>query len=151
MSDFSNVLRTPRWVLEVLDREKMKEQKSNPNKGDRNNSKFFSNDSIAEPFRATNADYNKPGLSRGHLACAQNHKGSQEEMNATFDLSLNCCPQDMTQNACDWLRLEQMTKSLAKDFSRLFVVTGPAFLPNNTTSTNNNKGFNSHWIQLIPW
>jgi DNA/RNA endonuclease G (NUC1) len=60
-------------------------------------------------------------------------------MDATFDLSLNIIPEDMTVNACDHFRLEQMCKSLAKDFSKLFVLTGPAFVPNSSTSSSSNS------------
>lgn len=144
LSNFSSFLRTPRWVLEVFEADKIFAKKNSSlslsDSGDRTNSKFFSNESsgIAENFRASNADYTvKPGLSRGHLAAAQFHKGSQQEMDATFDLSLNIVPQDMTVNACDWFRLEQMSKSLCKDFTKLFVLTGPAFVPEE--SSRNNK------------
>jgi DNA/RNA endonuclease G (NUC1) len=146
ISNFSSALRTPRWVLEVFDPEKIW-NKSNKklssleqhSGGDRNNSKFFANESIPEQFRADNTDYSvRPGLSRGHLAAAQFHKSSQQEMDATFDLSLNIVPQDMTVNACDWFRLEQMSKALCKEFSKLYVLTGPAFVP--TESGPNNSG-----------
>ena len=143
VSNFSTHLKTPRWVLEVIDAQKMKENKTKAS-GDRSNSKFFSNSTIPEPFRATNGAYSvRPGLSRGHLAAAQFHKGSQQEMDATFDLSLNIVPQDMTVNACDWFRLEQMCKALSKDFSKLFVLTGPAFVPEQQQDSSSSPTTNS--------
>ncbi|EPY19409.1 endonuclease G, mitochondrial [Strigomonas culicis] len=54
-------------------------------------------------------------------------------MDATFNMSANVVPQDMTVNAVDWARLEGLTRKLSKevaaDGGRLFVATGPAFVP----------------------
>ena len=127
--------RIPNWVLERIPGGNL-----NPSGGgttttavSRSESKFYSDESVPEMFRATNQDYSdKYGSSRGHLAAAQFHKlGTQNEMNETFNLSTNIVPQDMTLNACDWFRLETMTKKLAKQFpnSGLYVVTGPMFVP----------------------
>jgi DNA/RNA endonuclease G (NUC1) len=92
--------------------------------------KFYPEPSLPEMFQVKNVDYNRRGLSRGHLAPAQFHKASQEEMSETFNLNTNIVPQDMTMNACDWYRLESMTKKLSKEFEKgLWVMSGPAFVP----------------------
>mmetsp|Transcript_23109 Transcript_23109/g.26820 ORF Transcript_23109/g.26820 Transcript_23109/m.26820 type:complete len:393 (+) Transcript_23109:26-1204(+) len=96
----------------------------------RTDCKFFPEKSLPEMFQVQNADYNRRGLSRGHMAPAQFHKASQEEMNETFNLNANVVPQDMTMNACDWYRLESMTKKLSKEFPKgLWVLSGPLFVP----------------------
>jgi DNA/RNA endonuclease G (NUC1) len=122
--------RIPNWVLEKIVTPPSPPS-SGASGGSRTESKFYSDPSVPEMFRASTSDYNdKHGTSRGHLAPAQFHKNSQNEMNETFNLSANIVPQDMTMNACDWYRLESMTKKLAKQYPKgLYVVTGPMFVP----------------------
>ncbi|CUG87734.1 endonuclease G, putative [Bodo saltans] len=141
ISSLNHERRIPNWVMERIPHTKPKSKKDadsaaagDDNGGkaavSRTESKFYSDETVPEMFRSTNADYNKRGLSRGHLAPAQFHKNSQEEMNETFNLSANIVPQDMTMNACDWYRLESMTKKLSKEFEKgLWVVSGPLFVP----------------------
>jgi DNA/RNA endonuclease G (NUC1) len=125
ISSFDAARRIPRWVMELITPQTIETKVAG-----RSHSSFYSNTEIAEPFRATNADYSAgPGLSRGHMAPAQFHRQSQTAMDATFDLSLNAVPQDMAMNASDWLRVEQLCKKAAKEFERLYVVTGPLFVP----------------------
>lgn len=125
VSSFDPMLRIPRWVMELITPASVSAKTAT-----RDHSKFYSNDSIAEAFRATNADYSSiKGISRGHLAPAQFHKDSQTAMDSTFDLSLNAVPQDMASNASDWMRVENLCKKLTKDFAALYVVTGPLFVP----------------------
>eukprot|EP00759_Apiculatamorpha_spiralis_P028173 PhF_6_TR30705/c0_g1_i1/m.45179 len=128
IAGFSPLYRTPQWVLEYITPESVSSKE-----GNREGSKFYSDETIPEMFRATNADYSvgatTSGLSRGHLAAAQFHKDSQASMNDTFNLSLNVVPQLMSMNGCDWFRLEQMVKKLSKKYKSMWVVTGPAMLP----------------------
>lgn len=136
--------RIPNWVLEKIVYSKSAGKKDTSQSDDeeekavsREGVSFYSDPDVPALFQSTNADYAAMGYSRGHLAAAQFHKnGSQSEMNGTFNLSANVVPQDMTMNACDWFRLESMTKKLSKDFpSGLFVVTGPLFVPTIDTSS----------------
>lgn len=129
--------RIPNWVLERIMHTPSEKGKTTPSDEDgekevsREGVTFFSDPETPVMFRGTNPDYAQMGYSRGHLAAAQFHKnGTQSEMNGTFNLSTNVVPQDMTMNACDWFRLESMTKKLSKEFPKgLFVVTGPLFVP----------------------
>ena len=118
--------RIPNWVLERF----IPSVQGEP-KGKRGGSKFYSDESVPLAIRPRTEDYShQRGLSRGHLAPAQFHKHSQTEMNETFNLSANIVPQDMTCNACDWYRVESMTKKLVKEFPLgLWVLTGPMFVP----------------------
>ncbi|KAG5484198.1 hypothetical protein CUR178_07353 [Leishmania enriettii] len=119
----------------------------------RNRSNFYADNTVPEVFRVEPDSYTSRGMSRGHLAAAQLHKASQAEMDATFNMNANIVPQDMTLNAVDWLRLESLTRKLSKEVSvgqqrgdntpvknttesegassggKLYVVTGPAFVP----------------------
>lgn len=138
--------RIPNWVMErVVYQSPGPRSKSKGSDDDgegstaavsRTDCKFFPEASLPEMFQVQNADYNRRGLSRGHLAPAQFHKASQEEMNETFNLNANIVPQDMTMNACDWYRLESMTKKLSKEFPKgLWVLSGPMFVPQYDTAS----------------
>lgn len=118
-------------------------------------SAFYADSSVPDAFRVGPNDYATRGLSRGHLAPAQLHKASQPEMDATFNMNANIVPQDMTLNAVDWLRLEALTQKLSREVTmggakkqkntpkdasppttsrgKLFVVTGPAFVPQHVS------------------
>jgi DNA/RNA endonuclease G (NUC1) len=125
VSSFDTARRIPRWVMEIITMQTIEAKEVK-----RDNSKFYSNTEIPEQFRATNGDYAcGRGMSRGHLAPAQFHRDSQTAMDSTFDLSLNAVPQDMASNASDWMRVEMLCKKLAKEFERLYVVTGPLYIP----------------------
>lgn len=117
----------------------------------RQNSTFFADPTVDDVFRVLPRVYSESGywgISRGHLAPAQFHKSSQEEMNATFNMNANIVPQDMALNALDWFRLEVLTMRIAKALqygtqekkkvgvktyvdpdAKLYVATGPAFVP----------------------
>ncbi|KAH8608013.1 putative DNA RNA non specific endonuclease [Trypanosoma vivax] len=106
--------------------------------GRREGMRFFADAAVPEAFRVLPNDYGSGtahqrharGLSRGHLAAAQFHKGSSEEMAQTFNMNANVVPQDMAMNAVDWLRLENLTRRLQRQYERgLWVVTGPVFHP----------------------
>ncbi|KPI86511.1 putative endonuclease G [Leptomonas seymouri] len=175
--------RIPNWVMEVVDYRRRRGGARNPGKDSgaddsfsadeadgggsrspdevsRQRSDFYADDTVPALFRVGPDSYTSRGLSRGHLAPAQLHKASQAEMDATFNMSANIVPQDMTMNAMDWLRLEGMTRKISKEVSlgqhrgngkrrassgdtgaaestpaspegggRLYVVSGPAFVP----------------------
>ncbi|ORC86878.1 endonuclease G, mitochondrial [Trypanosoma theileri] len=139
--------RVPNWVLEYIppidptnrdDKEKEKEE--DPKAVRREGMKFFADPTVPEPFRVLPDDYSggkqeqqqqyTRGLSRGHLAAAQFHKRTADEMAQTFNMNANIVPQDMTMNAVDWLRLENLTRKLRRHYEGgLWVVTGPLFHP----------------------
>eukprot|EP00055_Hartaetosiga_balthica_P002083 m.2727 g.2727 ORF g.2727 m.2727 type:complete len:398 (+) comp1910_c0_seq2:105-1298(+) len=116
--------RTPNWVLQHNTREYLKVRT-----GDRQNSRFTEDKQVPKPFRATLSDYRDSGYSRGHLAPAGDNKFNQVCMDETFLLSTNIIPQDLSMNGCDWLRLERMTHKLSKRYSDVYVVSGPAYVP----------------------
>ncbi|ESL05695.1 endonuclease G [Trypanosoma rangeli SC58] len=143
--------RIPNWVLEYIPGSVAAVTAVTPRGGGkdeedssvvkREGMKFFADTTVPETFRVTPDDYSggreqqqqlqlTRGLSRGHLAAAQFHKTSPKEMAETFNMNANIVPQDMTMNAVDWLRLENLTKRLMRRYEGgLWVVTGPVFHP----------------------
>lgn len=122
------------------------------NVGKRYSSRFFADHTVRKAFQVVPnlyAESGAHGISRGHLASARCHKASQNELDSTFNMSANVVPQEMTMNALDWYRLEafavllakelqkekkknsegKMTKSFADTEAKLYVASGPAFLP----------------------
>uniref|UniRef100_A0A8C6U9F9 Endonuclease n=1 Tax=Neogobius melanostomus TaxID=47308 RepID=A0A8C6U9F9_9GOBI len=118
--------RLPVWVLERLDSASISGQ------SDRRKAEFREDPSVHEFHRATNADFKGSGFDRGHMAAAANHKWSQSAMDDTFLLS-NITPQNPDLNQHMWNRLEQMCRSLTKQYRGVFVCTGPLFLPQRQT------------------
>ncbi len=82
---------------------------------------------IEDPYvRTKSADwrnYKGSGYDRGHLVPAGDRKFSEQAYNETFYTS-NISPQDGDFNAGLWNRLEKQTRSWAKRYKTLFVVTG---------------------------
>ena len=144
---FSPLYRTPLWVMEYFSNETLDTLGKNSTVS-RDKSTFSSDRQVDSKFRSTNSEYHAGqdlGLSRGHLAPAQMHKGSQEEMNDTFNLSLNIVPQLMSTNGCDWFRLEQMAKKLVKLYDESWVITGPAFIPTDYVIGNESEQRRRVW------
>ncbi|EPY38475.1 endonuclease G, mitochondrial [Angomonas deanei] len=108
---------------------------NNNNKASRSKSNFYADPSVPSLFQVKPDSYLhlQDGLSRGHLAPAQSYKHSQIEMDNTFNMNANIVPQDMTLNALDWLRLENLVRKIGKQISnhkdnKLYVISGPAFV-----------------------
>jgi len=116
----------PNWVAEVLTAESVSSKV-----GDRKRATFKPNSDVPERFRASNKDYWDSGWSRGHLAAAGTHRGSQEAQDSTFLLNSNIVPQDLSMNGCDWNRLEVLVRDLTKEFpnGKVYVLSGPVWVP----------------------
>ncbi len=96
---------------------------------DRKDSKFFAPPDEEAPFQASNDDYMHSGFDRGHLAPASAFKGSQADMDSTFNLA-NVAPQvGVGFNRHFWARFEAAAKRLNKQFDEVYVITGTALLP----------------------
>ena len=121
-------LRIPNWVAEHLVAASAAAA-SDAVGATRERSNFHEDVSVPAPWRSTNADYARSGWSRGHLAPAGAHKGSQHELDETFLLSANIVPQDMSSNGSDWLRLERFTRALLERHDDVYIISGPLFMP----------------------
>lgn len=87
--------------------------------------------------QADNEDYRNSGFSRGHLAPAGDMKWDSVAMLESFYFT-NCIPQRKELNNGKWNQLENKTRLLAKQYGRIYVVCGPAFLGADTLRIGNN-------------
>lgn len=89
---------------------------------------FMEDPLIPASLRATKKDYKGSGFDRGHLSPAGNARGSSEAMKESFYLS-NISPQHPQLNRKYWVKLERHVREMTKNYSKVFVITGPLFLP----------------------
>ena len=87
--------------------------------------------------QADNEDYRNSGYSRGHLAPAGDMKWDSLAMIECFYYT-NCIPQDKELNNGKWNQLEMKVRSLAREYGRVYVVCGPAFLKEDTLRIGHN-------------
>ena len=73
---------------------------------------------------ATPADYKKSGYDRGHLSPAADFAFDEKAMSETFYMS-NMSPQKGSLNRGIWKDLESEVRLWAKNFGRVYVVSGP--------------------------
>ena len=74
--------------------------------------------------QAMREDYSSTGWDKGHMAPSADMKWSQASMSESFYLT-NICPQDEELNKGDWNYLEKQVRRWARDFGKVWVVTGP--------------------------
>ncbi|XP_038045586.1 endonuclease G, mitochondrial-like [Patiria miniata] len=118
-------MRNAKWVFECLTRDEVKYNDAI----DRTNCQFEVDQSVHPFFRSTNEDYRGSGYDRGHLAAAGNHRRSDGVMQQTFLLS-NVSPQVGDGfNRGIWNNLEKYVRGLTKVYTRVYVCTGPLYLP----------------------
>ena len=84
----------------------------------------FRMDPTYKGTQAMREDYYDSGWTRGHMACAAGFQWDGEAMDDTFYLT-NICPQDEELNKGDWNYLEKQVRRWARDFGKVWVVTGP--------------------------
>jgi len=114
---YNNNFEQADWVAYVLEKENLVKPWN-----DRNDN--FRADPDIEGGSATKNDYRGSGYDRGHLVPAADMAWDVKAMDETFLLS-NISPQARNFNQGIWRELEELTRSWAKKFKRLYVVTGP--------------------------
>ena len=107
----------PDWVAYELTEEETKGQATREDKS-------FGMDLSYKGKQARREDYKDSGWSRGHMAPAGDFCWSDVAMEETFYL-MNICPQNETLNNKDWQYLEKQVRHWARDYGRVWVVTGP--------------------------
>ncbi|KAK9802849.1 hypothetical protein WJX73_007898 [Symbiochloris irregularis] len=123
ISDFDPRTRNPAYVLECITKE------SSSGEGNRESVAFYEDEGIDKRFRNRLDDFRRSGYDRGHLAPAADHKSSQAAMKATFSLS-NISPQvGAGFNRDYWARFERFVKLLSRSCDRVYIATGPLYLP----------------------
>lgn len=86
----------------------------------------FRPDPAVKTATAKPEDYRSPDYDRGHLVPAADMAFSEEAISETFLMS-NITPQTPGFNRGVWRELEELTRSWAKKFHHLYVVSGPVF------------------------
>ncbi|KAI9294508.1 DNA/RNA non-specific endonuclease, partial [Neoconidiobolus thromboides FSU 785] len=125
IGSYNRQLRNPNFVIEELTEANL----INKSGADRGNSKFKEDDNIPKLFRSLLKDYSKSGYDRGHMVPAADVKYSQSAMDETFYLT-NMAPQvGVGFNRHYWAYLEEFCRGLTKQFDKVYVITGPLYLP----------------------
>ena len=114
---YNDEARIPLWVAyELTDEE---------TRGDLDRDEYeFRMDPSYKSTQAMREDYYPNDWSRGHMAPAADFEWDAEAMGETFYLT-NICPQDRELNKNDWNYLEKQVRNWAREFGKVWVVTGP--------------------------
>jgi len=118
------------WVAYELDHSKIQ------NCVKRTNS--FKPDPLVSTGSAVASDYKGSGFDRGHLVPAGDMKFSKEAMSDTFYFS-NMTPQPPRFNQVIWARLENLMRSWALAYNKIWIVTGPILKDNLPVMGNINR------------
>lgn len=118
------------WVAYELDHSKIQ------NCVKRTNS--FKEDPLVSTGSAVASDYKGSGFDRGHLVPAGDMKFSKSAMSDTFFFS-NMAPQPPKFNQVIWARLENLMRSWALLYEKIWIVTGPILQDNLPVIGNVNR------------
>lgn len=121
---YNSQWRIPNWVAYELTAEETDGPYSRKGKD-------FMADPATSVLQADAYDYKGSGWSRGHMAPAADFKWSDKAMTESFYYT-NICPQDVQLNNRYWTTLENKVRSWARQFGRVYVVTGPIVANNST-------------------
>lgn len=113
--------RIPNWVAyELTDEE---------TNGTIERARHFKVDEEAPYPRVETSDYSHSGYDRGHMIPAADVKWSQQAMYDSFYMT-NICPQNPNLNRGDWNDLEELCRTWAKKWGRLYIACGPVVVEN---------------------
>jgi DNA/RNA endonuclease G (NUC1) len=119
---YDNAKKVPVWAMERLTKDNLMGTAS------RATCQFRTDGRVPEAFCSSNDDYWHSGWARGHMVPAGDHKHSQKAMEETFFLT-NVVPQNMSNNANIWYRLERYCRHLVQEkYRSVEVVSGPLWL-----------------------
>lgn len=93
-------------------------------------------------------NYKNSGYDRGHLCAAADREFSENAYHETF-LTSNISPQNHEFNAGIWNRLEQKTRSWAKKFDGVYVVTGGVLKKGLLTIGDEEVAVPEHFYKII--
>ena len=85
---------------------------------------LFSMDRSFKGKQAMREDYAGSGWTKGHMAPAGDFSWSQDAMEESFYF-MNVCPQREELNKKDWQYLEKQVRRWAREFGKVWVITGP--------------------------
>jgi endonuclease G len=113
---YSETLRIPLAVSWYLTKE------HTYGKSQRKNFSFTPDNDIPNPV--TTFDYMQSGYDRGHMCPAGDNKWNRTAQEQTF-LMTNICPQNHNLNKNAWNDLEQLCRTWARRYDRIYIVCGP--------------------------
>ncbi|MRT91663.1 DNA/RNA non-specific endonuclease [Ancylomarina sp. 16SWW S1-10-2] len=108
----------------------------------------FKSDPYVLTGSATLKDYKSSGYDRGHLAPAADMGFSSIAMNESFYMS-NMSPQAPSFNRGAWKKLESLVRSYAKQYGKIYVVTGPILTKGLPTIGNNHVAIPQYYYKII--
>lgn len=98
----------------------------------------FDPDPDLEIRQAEFKDYSHSGWTRGHMAPAADFKWDHDAMAETFYMT-NICPQNEENNKDSWNNLEIKVREWAKEYGKVYVVSGPIIGDNINGKIGRNK------------
>lgn len=135
---WDGMTRTPRWTLELLTASSLTQVVK------RDNEHFRVDPVVPWEFNTSGADYAAP-FDVGHMASANNHRSSQDNLDATF-LYSNACPQYVSFNRGKWRRLEDAVAGLVTPDNAVYVITAPVFQDKNDVVQVPLQGKHRIWV-----
>jgi endonuclease G len=93
---------------------------------------FHQEIAIPAADRSQSSDYTNSGYDRGHMTPAGDESTTDSEKES-FSMA-NVVPQVHKLNAGEWEKIEAQVRDLATQLGDVYVVTGPAFDPDSTTT-----------------
>ena len=121
----------PDWVAYELTAEELGFE------GDRDD-KIFSMDKSFNGKQARREDYSGSGWTKGHMAPAGDFFWSDEALTETFYF-MNVCPQAEELNRKDWNYLEKQVRKWAREYGKVWVVSGPIIGQNKYGTIGDDK------------
>ena len=116
-SSYNSKTLIPNWVAYELTEDETYGDASRENL-------VFSMDRHFKGKQAMREDYAGSGWTKGHLAPAGDFFWNQKAMEESFYF-MNICPQREELNSKDWQYLEKQVRRWAREFGRVWVITGP--------------------------
>lgn len=101
------------WELTALETQGVEER-----------AKHFKPDPEVRGVKVVTKDYSNSGYDRGHMAPAADMKWSEQAMRESFYMT-NICPQIRNLNAGDWKELEELCRTWANHFGKIYICCGP--------------------------
>jgi endonuclease G len=109
--------------------------------------KFISDPSV-KTGSADGADYAGSGYDRGHLAPAGDMAWSKVTLDESFYFS-NMSPQVPSFNRGVWKRLETLARKWAKEYQKLYIVTGPVLTSDLPTIGHDSVAVPKYYYKVI--
>ena len=118
---YSNWIKQPKWVLEVIDDDNQVDNAERKNN-------FRPDHRIPEVFRVKKEHYVNSGYDKGHLIASANRLESRITNSETFLMS-NMSPQLPSMNQGVWKKLEDYVRELAEEPNVLetYCISGPVW------------------------